>query len=87
MSRNGSFVLNFIGKRNKANVNDRSLTGSRTAEDQPIINEYGYSTSIDTTALRRDQYSVYQLPKWNKLQLNEPIPREQWQKAHTIYST
>ena len=38
---------------------------------------------INMTTLTRDQYTVYQLPSWKKMELNEPVPRSQWQKTHT----
>lgn len=81
------FCFNCIPIKHQTEEEQEQEQEQESREKEKNTPMYGHSTSIDTMTLRRDQYSVYQLPQWNKLQMNEPIPRTDWQKAHTNFAT
>jgi len=100
MSRDGPFSINFIGKKTERRQEHQDEQGNVLTRGklygEPVlgVSDYGFGgslpvhnvTKINTTSLRRDQYSVYQLPQWNRLELNESIPRSEWQKAHAKWT-
>jgi len=82
----GEPVLSLPPSKQQEKEAEQQLVKQNQQQKDDGNNDGHYIIPVNTTTLRRDQYSVYQLPEWNKLELNETVPRSEWQKAHTKWT-